>query len=338
MISITAYALDHVVVLTTDRKHFPVPTTSTTIPSSIIHNSSKFNLALLIKLSDQLLSTMMASESSLSASTTRAPLSSTHPPSMADSLPSINFGFDELRDRMARFTARFDDFIEKGRKRVLEERNQFRMNVAELQGTYIYTLSSLPLQLNNQDDRLEDQRMKQKDMEILSLKSATHAQTLQKEAQESAEMEAAIASITSQHDARASHCDRLRTQIEETQKMIKQRTDAQRKHAEQIDAQARFNLPELDFWQSYLCLRIEGAGVEDRLNFVYTHVDERDWEREAWFELGMGSREYEVLRCQPKLEPAVVQPVVERLNESRNIGVFLKEMRELFAGAMKSVG
>ena len=55
-------------------------------------------------------------------------------PSMADSLPSINFGFEELRDRMAKFTAKFDAFIEQGRKRVLEERNQFRMNVAELQG------------------------------------------------------------------------------------------------------------------------------------------------------------------------------------------------------------
>lgn len=56
-------------------------------------------------------------------------------PSVADSLPSINFGFDDLRDRMAKFTARFDDFIEKGRKRVLEERNQFAVTVAELQGT-----------------------------------------------------------------------------------------------------------------------------------------------------------------------------------------------------------
>ena len=55
-------------------------------------------------------------------------------PSMADQLPSINFGFDDLRDRMAKFTAKFDAFIEQGRKRVLEERNQFRMNVAELQG------------------------------------------------------------------------------------------------------------------------------------------------------------------------------------------------------------
>lgn len=55
-------------------------------------------------------------------------------PSAADSLPSVNFGFDDLRDRMAKFSARFDTFIEKGRKRVLEERNQFRMNLAELQG------------------------------------------------------------------------------------------------------------------------------------------------------------------------------------------------------------
>ena len=54
--------------------------------------------------------------------------------SMADQLPSINFGFDDLRERMMAFTARFDDFIERGRKRVLEERNQFRLNVAEIQG------------------------------------------------------------------------------------------------------------------------------------------------------------------------------------------------------------
>lgn len=55
-------------------------------------------------------------------------------PSMADTLPSIDFGFNELRERMAQFTMRFDEFIERGRKRVLEERNAFRMNVADLEG------------------------------------------------------------------------------------------------------------------------------------------------------------------------------------------------------------
>ena len=56
---------------------------------------------------------------------------------MADSLPAINFGFDELRDRMAKFTDKFDNFIAQGRKRVLEERNQFRINIAELQGMHL---------------------------------------------------------------------------------------------------------------------------------------------------------------------------------------------------------
>lgn len=53
---------------------------------------------------------------------------------MADSLPSVNFGFEDLRNRMAQFTAKFDAFIERGRKQVLEERNQFHINLAELQG------------------------------------------------------------------------------------------------------------------------------------------------------------------------------------------------------------
>lgn len=73
-------------------------------------------------------------EPPLSTSAMRAPLSTADAPSMADSLPAITFGFDDLRERMARFTDRFDEFIAKGRKQVLEERNQFRINVAELQG------------------------------------------------------------------------------------------------------------------------------------------------------------------------------------------------------------
>lgn len=63
-----------------------------------------------------------------------ASVSGSHAPSMADTLPSIDFNFSELRERMTQFTARFDEFIERGRKRVLEERNAFRMNLADLEG------------------------------------------------------------------------------------------------------------------------------------------------------------------------------------------------------------
>lgn len=78
-----------------------------------------------------------AFEPSLSSSIGRQTMAPAGP-SVADTLPNINFGFDDLRDRMNKFTARFDAFIEQGRKRVLAERNQFRMNVAELQGAILH--------------------------------------------------------------------------------------------------------------------------------------------------------------------------------------------------------
>ncbi|RDW62755.1 putative kinetochore protein spc-25 [Coleophoma crateriformis] len=255
-----------------------------------------------------------AFDPSLSTSAMRPPFS-VDAPSMADSLPSINFGFDDLRDRMAKFTVKFDTFIEAGRKRVLEERNQFRMNVAELQ---------------------EDQRMKKKDIEILSAKSSQHQQILANQAAEANEMQAAIASLTEQKDAQLATKEALQQQIAETQKAIEARLAAQRAHAQHIEKQSRFNVPELDFWESNLSMSIEGAGQTDRLKFSYSHIDDRDWEREAWFELDMSRREYEIRHCKPKLESEKVERVVDKLNETRDIRVLLKGMRELFVEHCKS--
>ncbi|KAL8731275.1 MAG: hypothetical protein Q9166_003499 [cf. Caloplaca sp. 2 TL-2023] len=233
---------------------------------------------------------------------------------MADSLPNINFGFDDLRDCMARFTEKFDTFIAKGRKQVLEERNRFRINVAELQ---------------------EDKRLKTKEIEVLEHKSSSHAQAVDKEATETAEMKAAIHSITQQRDARAQHRDRIRSEITALRKQIAQRLSAQQQYAEALDEQARSNGPELDFWQTYLGLRIEGTGTVDRLKFVFTHLDERDWDREAWFELDTAKRDYRVASIKPRVEADQTERCVERLNEIRDLGQFLKGMRDLLTIAMK---
>ena len=177
--------------------------------------------------------------------------------------------------------------------------------------------------------------MKKHSIEILSHKSAAHAQNLTKEAAETSEMHVAIANITSQRDARSAQRDRLKAEIASVQKTISQRLDAQRQHAAYLDAQARHNVPELDFWQDYLCLRIEGVGVVDRLKFVFTHVDERNWDIEAWFELCTESRDYVVMEIRPKVETEKMDACVERLNENRDLGMFLKGMRELFVEVMK---
>lgn len=176
--------------------------------------------------------------------------------------------------------------------------------------------------------------MKKKDIEILQSKTISHQQTLAKEGAETNEMQAAITSLTSQREAHLTNKETLQKQIAETQRAIDTRVAAQRAHAQKINAQSRFNVPELDFWTSNLCMRIEGAGINDRLKFVYTHVDERDWHREVWFELDMGKREYEVVHYKPKLEKEKVERVVEKLNETRELAVLLKGMRKLFVEAL----
>jgi kinetochore protein Spc25 len=177
--------------------------------------------------------------------------------------------------------------------------------------------------------------MKKKDIEILSLKTATHQQTVAKEAAETNEMQAAIASLTAQRDAHNATRESIKQQIAETQKQIDARLTAQRAHAQHLDSQSRFNIPELDFWTSNLSLSIEGAGQNDRLKFIFTHIDDRDWTREAWFELDTSKREYEIPYCKPKLEKEQIERVVEKLNESRELRSLLKGMRELFVEAMK---
>jgi kinetochore protein Spc25, fungi type len=177
--------------------------------------------------------------------------------------------------------------------------------------------------------------MRQRDIEILTLKTQSHAQTLQKETAEAAEMHAAISSVSMERDARQAKRDRLKQQIGETQKAINQKLDAQKAHARYLDSQARLNLPELEFWQDYLCMRIEGAGREDRLKFIYTHLLEKDWEKEAWFELGTASRDYEIFHTKPKLDKTALGHELDLLNEGRDFGVFLKRMRKLFVDTLK---
>ena len=178
--------------------------------------------------------------------------------------------------------------------------------------------------------------MKRKDIDILQMKTNTHQNSIAKEAAETREMQAAIASLSAERDKQLALRDSLQKQIEETQKEIDARLAAQRAHQAQQEAQARFNVPELDFWITNLCLKIEGAGQDDRLKFVFSHIDEKDWEREAWFELSTTSRDYEVKHCRPKLDRENIERVLERTNETRELGALLKGMRELFVEAFKS--
>lgn len=82
-------------------------------------------------------------------------------------------------------------------------------------------------------------------------------------------------------------------------------------------------------------MRIEGLGIDDRIKFVFTHVDERDWDRQCWFELNMETKDYQIVSAEPALDDEAVDAVVERLNETRELASFLKAVRALFVDSVR---
>ena len=260
------------------------------------------------------------------------PLSAPPPmlgPSVADSLPSIAFGFDDLRARMSQFTSRFDDFINTGRKDVLEARNQFRINVAEIH---------------------EQSHLTQQKLENLAQQSSTHEANIGREAAETAELREAVTNLTNRKEASASVKQRLQAGIREIQSKIEARQQEQRAYDERMEEQRRLNGPELRFWTDNLCMKIEACNEPngrmartnnsstDRLKIIFTHVDEANWEKECWFELEMSggaSGGYNVGLTKPKLEREEIGRVLELMNTNSNLAKFLAGMRSLFTKATK---
>lgn len=256
---------------------------------------------------------------------TPAPLSG---PSLADSLPSVAFGFDDLRERMSQFTTHFDEFISTGRKRVLESRNQFRINFADIQ---------------------EQSRATQQKLDNLAQQSHTHASNIGREAAETAELQDAIGKLSKQKEERAAVKQRLLGDIRDVRREIEIRRREQKEYEERMEEQRRLNGPELRFWTDNLCMKIEacndtgckGAKTQntaDRLKIIFTHVDEVQWEKECWFELEMSGGSaggYDVGVTKPRLEREEIERVLEIMNTSSNLANFLAGMRSLFVKATK---
>ena len=142
--------------------------------------------------------------------------------------------------------------------------------------------------------------------------------------------------MTRKHTTISTHKTQLETLINSLESQVQSRRALNLKQRTILSQHSSINAPELSFWEDNLGMRIEGAGVADHLKILFTHVDERDWEREFSFVVNMEKRDYQVVWCRPGLDQSVVTKAVERLNETRNFGGFLKEMRIGFMEYVKS--
>ncbi|EXJ85891.1 hypothetical protein A1O1_06260 [Capronia coronata CBS 617.96] len=262
---------------------------------------------------------------SASTSSFRTSQSQNAPMSYSDNpltqLPTVDFNFDDLRKRMTEFSLKFDAFIERGRKRVLEERNEFRAHLGELH---------------------EEQRSANTQITSLQSTLSTHNHVLAREQAEKNEMHAQISKLEAHQANQAAARDRLKSAIAQTQRQIEVKLQAQREYAAKMDQQSRLNGPELGFWETHLGCRIEGSGDENKVKIVFVFPPVKggkgDEEREAVFELQVpatATGKYAVVHMKPRLDGAKVDKVVDRLNSSREIGTLLKGMRVLFAEVMK---
>lgn len=216
---------------------------------------------------------------------------------------------------MNNFKAKFDNILDTRRKALLSERNDYLVTLAE---------------------QKEDMKQARQEIELMKQREEAHKRLVEKERREREEFEEEIQRLQKDVHKREEEKEILERKIHDAKRAIEERVQQQRAHAAKVSKMAVHDLPELEFWSTSLGLRIEGAGITDHLKFIFCYVDERDWEREAWFEIITEGSEYQVGGCFPKLEKDRVARVMDRMNERRELGPMLQGMRELFVEAMKA--
>lgn len=103
----------------------------------------------------------------------------------------------------------------------------------------------------------------------------------------------------------------------------------QRKEREILNKQIALINPELFFWEQTLGLRIEGV-QEDVLRFVFTNIDDNDFDRSFSCTLDLSQHDYKIIKCNPDLGKHILDPIIKNLNKSRKINVFLKQLWKAF--------
>ncbi|TGZ83152.1 hypothetical protein EX30DRAFT_329181 [Ascodesmis nigricans] len=239
--------------------------------------------------------------------------SSIPPPTSAPAppppLPSVDLGFDDLRERMTAFTTSFDEFIERGRRQLLGDRTQFQRTMTE---------------------NKETQRQLTSELDAIAERELELKQQAEKDAQEALEVERVIAEMELKKKAKDEYKANLLSQIADLKEVIEKRKLALSNEQRKVASQGAKNAPEVLFWEQYLGMRFKSMGVPDKLRIIFSHVNDAKRDQECSFGLDLSAREYDVFQITPELPADAVAAVLEKLNATRNFSGFLVDMRKLF--------
>ncbi|GJJ68905.1 kinetochore protein Spc25, fungi type [Entomortierella parvispora] len=160
------------------------------------------------------------------------------------------------------------------------------------------------------------------------------AQALRKEKMEAQNMARAIQDLSIRHEEMKQIQESLQEQVIILRREVKAKREAKIAQKKALDEQVLKNRPELASYESVLSMRIVGV-KEDHIAFVFTRINERDWEQEFSFTIDVSNVDYAVYDCSPLLPD--LESLVRYLNDTRDFYGFLKKARKAFQEVAKDM-
>lgn len=125
--------------------------------------------------------------------------------------------------------------------------------------------------------------------------------------------------------------EQLESRIEQLNLSIKERKLKLDKSNDNIMIQLSKNSVELAKYEAYTGLRINPKSPES-MSFKFFNLDPNDYDREFIVDLDISGTNYEITNTEPHLEDDKVKELETMLNESKQLGKFLKNIRNEFKG------
>lgn len=125
--------------------------------------------------------------------------------------------------------------------------------------------------------------------------------------------------------------EELVSRIEQLNSSIHERKSELDQSNDNILLQLSKNSTELAKYEAYTGLRINAKSPENT-SFKFFNLDPNDYDREFVVDLDISGNNYEITSTEPRLNDDKVSELQSTLNESKQLGKFLKDIRNEFKG------
>ncbi|KAJ1980347.1 kinetochore-associated Ndc80 complex subunit spc25 [Dimargaris cristalligena] len=224
------------------------------------------------------------------------------------------FPYEDVKDSIASFTKQFDAYIARKRGDISDKRVYWQRTRAENKESYKNLQTKIETFSNKHEEMVKNTKRENQEVD-------------------------AVRSALSQLNIRREEMDRNRAllgaQMESLERRVKNKKEAIAMKEKELLVQQGRNEPELSFFQEKLALTINST-KPDFLEFIYTHIKEKDWAQPFRFTIDLTSKEYKVPHCEPMIPN--MNDLLHRLNKSRDFFTFLKLVRRSFVNLAKASG